>query len=115
MTNPSDYDSYLDVPWEKRSLAIRVLEQQMGMPIEQILAVLWFKYRDLNKLAQMLGAPSYLTVGKWMHRLGLHICLACSKHTGKLFRKIEKCPGCKRNLCKDCIEKEDLVHFIPDM
>ena len=103
---------YHEVPWEKRPLAMRQMEKMLNEPMERILAAAWFKYRSIPKVRKALNLED-TTTRRWMRKLGLFICIGCSKKTGTLFMHTSKCLGCRRWFCDECMEKKEFEHWIP--
>lgn len=113
VTEPTQYlpIDYRTVPWNRRPLAMQQYERNCGQPFEVLLTVMWFKYRNWGMVCRKLNLED-TTARRWRNKLGLYICLGCSKKNGKLFNHITKCYGCDRYLCDDCIKAEGVEHFL---
>jgi predicted Zn-ribbon and HTH transcriptional regulator len=100
---------YTKVPWEQRSLAMRVFEKQLGQPMEEVISLLWYKHRKFITIARALGMET-TTLRSWMKNLRLRICRSCSADTGRLYMDCEICETCGRYFCKDCIDLDAKYH-----
>ena len=115
-SNNSGYMSrnYRVVGYEKRSLAMRLMETHMDMPMEEIFFIMWRKHRRLHPMIKALGLE-ITTCRNWMKQLGIYICIGCSFKTGNLFTHTLECPGCGRWFCDSCIDQEYLSHLVSDI
>jgi len=105
--------NYRRVPYNRRPLAMRIFERTAGQPMEEILALLWYKYRSVNALTRTLNV-NVRTTRRWIRNLGLYICIKCSKDTGLLISDLEaqKCDCCGGYLCLPCQGKEPIEHKV---
>jgi len=99
------------VPWEERPLAMRVYEQFMGQPMEEILRILYHKHRDLYIISKQLHLEN-TTLRVWFRSLSLWLCFRCSRKTGKLFDRTYNCVGCRYYFCIDCLGMEPPEHWV---
>lgn len=103
--------NYRVVPYNQRPLGMRVLERTSNQPMEELIALLWFRYRTMPKLDKALGTTTR-TTRRWLRQLGLFICLGCSRKTGLLIIDGTKCNYCGGYLCPSCLEKDKPEHMV---
>lgn len=89
---------------------MRVFEQLLAQPMEEILALMWYKYRTKTKIAKQLGLGR-IQVSNWMSKLGLYVCVGCSTYTGLLHLEVIKCEACGHNFCQECTDEKTDYHF----
>ncbi len=107
-TNSLDWTK---VPRDRRSLSVKTYELMLGQPMEEVLTLMYIKYRSMPRVAKAMHLEDR-TIRRWMIQLGLRICYRCSKKTGKLFSEIFRCPQCVRYLCKECMLGEPEMHYL---
>lgn len=106
-------------PWRK-SLAVRVLEQAYGHPIEVTITAMWRRYRYLPIMASMIGI-AHSTLQTWMNSANLYVCFRCSIVEGILHSQVFTCPGCHKRFCPSCLDIEAAINpehfavFWPDL
>lgn len=103
--------NYRKVPYNLRPLGMRVLERTSGQPMEELIALLWFRYRRLVKVDKALGVTTR-TTRRWLRQLGLYICLRCSPKTGLLVADGTKCNYCGGYLCEKCRDSDKPEHWM---
>ena len=102
---------YRVVPYNLRPLGMRVLERTSNQPMEELIALLWFKHRRLIPVDKALGVTTR-TTRRWLRQLGLFVCLGCSIQTGLLVNKATKCGPCGGYRCDTCLEKDKPEHMV---
>lgn len=102
---------YRKVPYNLRPLGMRILEKTSNQPMEELIALLWFRHRRLREIDRVLSLTTR-TTRRWLRQLGLFICLGCSTRTGLLVAKATKCGPCGGYRCEKCLKADKPEHMM---
>lgn len=108
--NSKSYTDYRTLPYNLRPLAMRILEQSLGQPLDQAIRIVWSKTPNIESIGKTLGLEP-TRIRTWMRGLGLFICIKCSVKEKRLFDHTSVCKGCGRWFCDECLEDEPWDHM----